>query len=446
MKYKASKYNVLIDNNDENYYLYNTYSGSLCKFNKKQYEEIINMAENKTPEAVDNFNDILSQGFVVDNRIDEFNRVIQKQYIAAFDYQPIKLGFVIAPTLKCNFKCVYCFESQSCKSDGFSAEKIETVLQFIIKKVESNPQLKYLSVDWFGGEPMLKYNEIVDFSQKLIKYCESKNIIYSACMLTNGFLLTKKKAQVLKEKCKLTSVQIPLDGMKETYCKFKQTTEKSFEKVIHNIIDISDILNVQIRLNANKQNYESIKHLAKFLLIDCELYKKIRLYLAELKFFEGYTSMSKSVCFESVNFAKVKIDFLNYIKNELKLYDFKFMYNKPKVISCGLCKMENYVIGPECELYRCEHHVGRSEEVVGDCVVGRFFSNSEMRFFIPKYKNECKKCNFYPSCFCGCRSNFQLNGIDKDFCEGIKYELINSLKQKIADIENKINSDYGKKR
>lgn len=44
MKYKASKYNVLIDNNDENYYLYNTYSGSLCKFNKKQYEEIINMA------------------------------------------------------------------------------------------------------------------------------------------------------------------------------------------------------------------------------------------------------------------------------------------------------------------------------------------------------------------------------------------------------------------
>lgn len=446
MKYKKSQYNVLISKQKDKYYLYNTYSGSLCKFSKNTYDSIKNIDTNNNPENIEHFNEILSQGFIVDKDINEFNKVLFNQYTNIFNTKPNVLSFVIAPTLKCNFKCVYCFESQSCKSNGFSEDKIEDILAFIINKAENNPNIKKISIDWFGGEPMLKYKEIVSFSKKIIEYCNQKNITYTACMLTNGFLLTKEKAQVLKEECNLTSIQIPLDGMKEKYCELKQTSPEAFDTVINNIKNIHNIINIQIRLNTNNNNYDSIKQLTKYLLIDCNLYGKIRLYIAELKYFEGYTNMEKSTCLESANFAKVKIDFLNYIKNELQLKNFKFMYNKPKLLSCGLCKTQNFVIGPEGELYRCEHHVGHPENIIGDIKNERYYTDAEMDFFLPHCPAKCKKCKFYPTCLCGCKSNQILNGINKEFCFGIKYELKNSLKQKVIDIENKLNSEYGRHR
>lgn len=122
------------------------------------------------------------------------------------------------------------------------------------------------------------------------------------------------------------------------------------------------------------------------------------------------------------------------------------MYDKPKSVTCGLCRADNFVIGPVGELYRCEHHVGHDEDIIGDCVYGRYFTDLDMNFIIPKNKLKCKKCKFYPTCMCGCKSGFLLNGNNKNFCESTKKGLIELLKIKIKDLENNIDTEYGKRR
>lgn len=445
MGYKQSQYNILIKSTKDKKYLYNTYSGALCVLTENNYKTLKNI-ENLTNYDDELINNLKEQGFIVDKNMNEYNRILFSQYRQVFNANTQSLSFVIAPTLKCNLKCVYCFESQSCKVDGFSEKTQKEVLEFIKNKIEKNPNLKLVTVDWFGGEPMLKYNEIVSFSSSIINFCKEKNITYRSCMLTNGILLTKEKAISLKEKCNLYSVQIPLDGMPDMYCKLKNTNKDVFDKVINNIIDVCEIMRVQVRLNTNRQNYESIKNLTKYLLIDKNLHNKIKLYIAELKYFDGYTDFDKDSCLENADFVDTKLDFLNFVKNDLKLTDFKFMYDKPKSVTCGLCRADNFVIGPVGELYRCEHHVGHDEDIIGDCVYGRYFTDLDMNFIIPKNKLKCKKCKFYPTCMCGCKSGFLLNGNNKNFCESTKKGLIELLKIKIKDLENNIDTEYGKRR
>lgn len=68
--------------------------------------------------------------------------------------------------------------------------------------------------------------------------------------------------------------------------------------------------------------------------------------------------------------------------------------------------MENcmqYVIGPEGELYKCEHSVGKAEEIVGDLDTGTYSSDLEMQFYAP-VPQKCIEaaCPFLPMCLGGC--------------------------------------------
>lgn len=435
--YKASKYNMVIKRNNEFIYVYNTKTGSLCKFDKQTFS-VLSTLNGCKKQHIPYFDSLLSQGFIVQDKVNEFNKIIFNYNMAVFNQSPRKLSFVIAPTLNCNLRCKYCFENNSKKDDGFNDQVMDDCFNFIKSEIEKYKSVEMLTIDWFGGEPLLKINEIINFSKRIINFCKEKNIKYKACMLTNGVLLTPKIAKVLKSECGVQSVQIPMDGTQLFYCELKQTTQKIYEQVLKNIVQCCDILSIQVRLNTNRQNYHDIKALSKYLLVDLKLLNKIRIYLAELRYFEDYTTdIPKDSCLESFDFVKTKLDFLNYIKNDLGLKDFKIGYNVPKVVSCGLCINTNCVIGPNGELYRCEHHVGRPECIIGNCNVGKYYTDNDLKFIMLSYSKKCKSCIMFPTCFCGCKSAYFMKGINNDFCKSMKFELKNLLEQKIEDIENK---------
>lgn len=445
MGYKLSEYNMFIDKNEQFKYLYNSFSGSLCKLEIDKVDALSNLEEFEKNEN-EIFTTMIKQGYIVPDTLNETNRIIMNHNVATMNLYPEKLAFIIAPTMKCNLSCIYCFEANSVKNNGFDEVVCNDVFEYIKNKVIKNKNLKYLTIDWFGGEPMLKYDLIVEFSQKLIKLCEGHNVKYSACMLSNGVLLTKEKAKVLKEVCKVNSIQIPLDGTKERYCQFKRTNGETFDKVLQNVVDASDILDLHIRLNTNRNNYDDIKALTKHLLVDLKLGSKVKLYIAELKYFEGYTNFEKTSCYENENFTKIKLEFIDYVRNELGISDFKYAHQKPKRVSCGLCKYNNMVIGPNGELYKCEHHVGREDLVVGSCKEGRYYTDTEMNFVSTEIKDRCKKCKLLPLCYGGCR-NESIIGKDYDaFCRSMQIDVEEILKLKISDYENKIDSMYGKRR
>lgn len=70
----------------------------------------------------------------------------------------------------------------------------------------------------------------------------------------------------------------------------------------------------------------------------------------------------------------------------------------PKVLRtfCGMENCTQYVIGPDGELYKCEHSVGKPDEIVGDVYTGSYYSYMEMVSILKYQKSVCKKLvNFF---------------------------------------------------
>lgn len=80
-----------------------------------------------------------------------------------------RLELTIMPTEQCNFRCVYCYEDY--KKHTITTEGKNNLLkcvQVLLKNCTS------LHVGWFGGEPLLAYEEILDISKGLIKICAAQ--------------------------------------------------------------------------------------------------------------------------------------------------------------------------------------------------------------------------------------------------------------------------------
>ena len=71
---------------------------------------------------------------------------------------------------------------------------------------------------------------------------------------------------------------------------------------------------------------------------------------------------------------------------------------------CGLYKLKNFVIGPEGEIYKCEHHVGMAEKIVGDIRCGLYYTDDMINFMNTALYDKCKSCSLLPLCIGGCPS------------------------------------------
>lgn len=95
-----------------------------------------------------------------------------------FQIQLNNVSYVIAPTLNCNYNCVYCFENKENRKLRMNFNTAEDILSFIIKQIESNKLIKSIKITWFGGEPLLSYDLILEFSKKIIAKLNKMNILY----------------------------------------------------------------------------------------------------------------------------------------------------------------------------------------------------------------------------------------------------------------------------
>ena len=141
------------------------------------------------------------------------------------------------------------------------------------------PHIANLYITWYGGEPRLEVDLIKEITQQL-KQAVKPDCHYEATIVTNGFLLTPSIAQTLKQ-CGIKSAQITIDGSKADHDsrRIPPNGKPTFEKILDNISLVSDILNITIRINADKTNMlnasELFSHLEKR-----SLKEKVKFYIS----------------------------------------------------------------------------------------------------------------------------------------------------------------------
>ncbi|POZ63076.1 radical SAM protein [Chromobacterium alticapitis] len=173
------------------------------------------------------------------------------------------LELIILPTENCNFRCTYCYED-------FQIGKMSPEIVSGIKKLIEHrlPKLKVFKLNWFGGEPLLAKDQVLDVSQYAKSACEEAGVRFApGHITTNGYMLDIKTLQRLVDAGQ-THYQISLDGFQEGHDTTRklQSGKGTFEKIWNNLKAAKESnldFNVVIRLHLTADNLESAERLAQ---------------------------------------------------------------------------------------------------------------------------------------------------------------------------------------
>jgi uncharacterized protein len=155
------------------------------------------------------------------------------------------LHLIILPTEQCNFRCVYCYEDFSI---GRMSNEIISAVKALIKKRSEN--LRTLHISWFGGEPLVAKNIVLDICQYALSLTDRyPNLHYSSSITTNAYLLDLTTVTALAH-VGVKDYQISLDGPQEIHdrSRLRADGKGTFAKIWNNLLAIRDS-NLPVRVN-----------------------------------------------------------------------------------------------------------------------------------------------------------------------------------------------------
>ena len=133
---------------------------------------------------------MVEKGFFVNTNLNELEEV--KKLQLEIDNKDDFFDLFINPTMNCNFKCWYCYETHI-KSSKMTKTTIQNVISFCNNIIYENKNLKRFYLSWFGGEPLLQYKDVVlPLLIELSSLFRKNNIKFNSGFTTNGLLQLKK--------------------------------------------------------------------------------------------------------------------------------------------------------------------------------------------------------------------------------------------------------------
>lgn len=194
---------------------------------------------------------------------DDFNELAYLKHIYSKEmHESDVFDLTILPTLDCNVRCWYCFENKNVGSRITPSIK-GNILLFIQNIIKDRPYIKEISIDLFGGEPLLHYEEdLDDFLHQIKNVVEGLGKKATFLFITNGLRLTEEVMDRIKDLS--PQFQISIDGYKERHDKIKVLSKhadiSTYDLVIHNLKNVCkcDHVHVILRLNYDEQTLKNV--------------------------------------------------------------------------------------------------------------------------------------------------------------------------------------------
>lgn len=376
-RYKLSEYNIYLD--EKRGLVYNTITQAVSEFEDKVL-------------SADNLSDLVECGFIVPVEADE-RAVLQNEYDQRDKFSN-ELHLIIATTLDCQFRCVYCYEKHPCV---YMNDSTKTA---VINMVDNYAKIgKNISVVWYGGEPMLDFESIKQLTHEFQNICSDYGVLYTASMISNGYFFSEESILKLDE-LSVVSVQITVDGTKAIHESRRPmiSGNESFEHIIKNMIDINHNTHVEVhlRINADKDNIQSAYELVTYL-------KEIGLTgidvnLGMMKAFgcDHACGNKAKKLFTMREFADEFMRFKEHLINNGFYHAVEKMMPEYKVNSCTMDAPDSYVIDPDGYVYKCISKVGQKECSIGNVKEG---FNEKAHLLLDAFDSEmCEKCKYFPIC------------------------------------------------
>ena len=337
--------------------------------------------------------------------------------VKRYDFPLITSVFLIL-TEQCNLACTYCFVNQNPKQMTLDIAKQS--VDFIINNAKLsgvNP-----SVNFFGGEPMIKFEEII---KPLISYVETEHptIKMKWSITSNGTLFTKEILDYFKQK--EVGILLSLDG-----CQQSNDTNRIYHDGRGSFNRINEILDYYLELNPLSTLRTTIERNTVQYFLDNIMFG-ISKPFSNIFFipnsFVVWSEEDKLALKEQVRmFADM---FIEYCRNgkiiPLSPFEEKIRsivkINKaidtPMVknyrVKCGLGGNRFASVGTDGTLYGCQEMTSNNVDdvfVIGDIYNGAredLRANLVEKFRVDELCTEekCKTCKLQPVCTGGCVAN-----------------------------------------
>lgn len=383
------------DNRSEGVVAYNGFVDELLILNEviynliKEHENDIESLQTIHPAL---FEALKEKSYIVDNSINETEALIN--HWDKIENDPRQYSIIVLPTLKCNMACYYCYE----KHDGQTVMTASTLqsVQNLVKTKVSSPELKIFNLDFFGGEPLVCYKNVC---RPLIEYasnlCRDKEKQLTIHFTTNGYLLTPAVISFLKSQKFPVSMQITLDGNKESHNRVRKTItgKPSYDRIITNIKNaLKNGIAINCRINFTYENANTVPDIMdSFNDLDAKAIKNLNFNLQQV--WQDH-------------------DIHRLEKTETKLWDLfhskGLPMSNPAVLSSRHCYADyenNVVIGYDGKIYKCtarDFNTSSSEgELNADGTI-TFNNRYHQRISLKRGNSCCKVCKIFPICHANC--------------------------------------------
>ncbi|HJH47310.1 radical SAM/SPASM domain-containing protein [Bacteroides hominis] len=400
MNDKVSRYNIAVEY-DDGVLLYNTLSNKILPISAKDYAVIETLMENlltfqsRFPNLYVAFR---HSGFIVDSDFDELAYLKLQNKRCIFMNRDYHL--TINPTLDCNLKCWYCsleYAGAKFNRERMSDEVVDSLNKHIALLMTQQKADSVL-LDWFGGEPLIYFDEVVKkVSDYALSVAAKSKVKIKQQITTNATLLNKDRIYYMKD-ANFDFFQISMDGNERRQNLIKHYSDKrgTYSDVVNNInllTEINPAISICLRINYDKQTLKNVKEI--------------------INDFSGKTKKCIMVSFQKVwqiPFTAEMSELLIETKKIFEMAGIRSSYWKYKPFQFRCCYADNYnyyVVNYDGRIFKCSAR-DYSEELV----IGNLQTSGEVNwnhgilskmFLKATFENECcENCQALPLCMGPC--------------------------------------------
>lgn len=422
---KASQYNLSF-NYEDKIIAYNSMSDQFLVLDPLLHDLFMAAIHEEDLPALEDIHEDLflllqKKGFIIPDTKNEYEEI--KKISFNHDFNDENYELIINPTMNCNFKCWYCYETHikdSRINDETKNKIIKHIEQTIIQK---QGVIKNFSLNWFGGEPLLYFNPIIkDILESIYPLMVSNNINFHSSFTTNGLLISQELLDVGK-KYGIKQFQITLDGHRERHNKVRYISKQkgSYDKILENIkLCLKNSFVVTVRINISE---ETISDLVKII----DDFKDIN------NFEKQYLNFSFHEVWQEEK--ELTADISNIV-DQFRAHGLVCAYKGEHIAtitnSCYADKFNHATINYNGDVFKCtarDFKTSSKEGYLAD--TGEIIWNEtfQKRVFDSRFSNPpCFSCKILPLCNGGC-SQHRLENFGKDYCihnydENRKLEII----------------------
>lgn len=381
--------------------LCNTYSGAIAAVLPEEDAEICWLLEKGINQAILSgvSNELRDAGFLVSAATDE---LLQAQQLHDELKETKSMHLVIMPTEACHFRCTYCY--QTFPRGGMARDTIDGLKAYVRQEALHIDQL---TVSWFGGEPLLAHDTIVELSDCFIESCAVNGVSYSADMSTNGYFLTKERFIELLDR-NVHRYMVTLDGVGEVHDRRRKLYSggKTYETIIGNLMELRSIdaaFVIDLRINFDEENMDDVPELLNRLSESFGGDRRFQILIRPVGRWGGPKDELIPVCDRTAIDTHLW-ELIDYgLKRGLALSETISEALMPSGSVCYAAKPNSLVIGANGQLYKCSvalddelnrvgwlHKDGRMEL---DAVKISLWTDSG-----EEQDAVCRSCHFRPAC------------------------------------------------